>query len=143
MASPTHGCASLSELQETVKDRAARPAAVHSVAESRTRPSAWTAAAGLQHPVGFRAQRDAAVTRVPTSILPPILFPSGCHSAEHNPLHRTGGPYYSSALCVVVTCLCWRRQWQPTPVLSPGKSHGQRSLVGCSPWGCKESDTTK
>ena len=30
----------------------------------------------------------------------------------------------------------WRRQWQPTPVLLPGKSHGQRSLVGCSPWGC-------
>ena len=30
---------------------------------------------------------------------------------------------------------CRRRQWQPTPVLSPGKSHGQRSLVGCSPWG--------
>ena len=28
-----------------------------------------------------------------------------------------------------------RRQWQPTPVLSPGKSHGRRSLVGCSPWG--------
>ena len=31
----------------------------------------------------------------------------------------------------------WRRQWQPTPVLLPGKSHGQRSLVGCSPWGPK------
>ena len=31
-------------------------------------------------------------------------------------------------------------QWQPTPVLLPGKSHGQRSLVGCSPWGCEESD---
>ena len=30
-----------------------------------------------------------------------------------------------------------------TPVLLPGKSHGQRSLVGCSPWACKESDTTK
>ena len=29
----------------------------------------------------------------------------------------------------------WRRQWQPTPVLLPGKSRGQRSLVGCSPWG--------
>ena len=28
-----------------------------------------------------------------------------------------------------------RRQWQPTPVLLPGKSHGRRSLVGCSPWG--------
>ena len=37
----------------------------------------------------------------------------------------------------------WRRKWQPTPVLLPGKSHGCRSLVGYSPWGCKESDTTK
>ena len=30
-----------------------------------------------------------------------------------------------------------RRQWHPTPVLLPGQSHGWRSLVGCSPWGCK------
>ena len=37
----------------------------------------------------------------------------------------------------------WRRKWQPTPVLLPGKSHGRRSLVGYSPWGCKESDTTE
>ena len=29
-----------------------------------------------------------------------------------------------------------RRQWHPTPVLLPGEMHGQRSLVGCSPWGC-------
>ena len=36
-----------------------------------------------------------------------------------------------------------RRQWHPTPVLLPGKSHGQGSLVGCSPWGREESDTTK
>ena len=36
-----------------------------------------------------------------------------------------------------------RRQWHPTPVLLPGKSHGQRSLVGCSPWGRWESDTTE
>ena len=36
-----------------------------------------------------------------------------------------------------------RRQWQPTPVILPRKSHGQRSLVGCSPWGPEESDTTK
>src|SRR5574340_1255188 len=36
-----------------------------------------------------------------------------------------------------------RRQWHPTPVLLPGKSHGQRSLVGCSPWGGEESDTTE
>ena len=38
---------------------------------------------------------------------------------------------------------CWRRQWHPTSVLLPGKSHGRRSLVGCSPWGLKESDTTE
>ena len=31
----------------------------------------------------------------------------------------------------------WRRKWQSTPVLLPGKSHGQRSLVGYSPWGCR------
>ena len=37
----------------------------------------------------------------------------------------------------------WGREWQPTPVLLPGKSHGQRSLVGYSPWGCEESDTTE
>ena len=36
-----------------------------------------------------------------------------------------------------------RRQWQPTPVLLPGKSHGWRSLVGCSPWGREESNTTE
>src|SRR5574340_1212843 len=36
-----------------------------------------------------------------------------------------------------------RRQWHPTPVLLPGKSHGQRGLVGCSPWGREESDTTE
>ena len=35
-----------------------------------------------------------------------------------------------------------RRQWQPTPVLLPGKSHGQRSLLGCSPQGREEWDTT-
>ena len=37
----------------------------------------------------------------------------------------------------------WRRAWQPTPVFLPGESHGQRSLAGYSPWGCKESDTTE
>ena len=36
-----------------------------------------------------------------------------------------------------------RRQWHPSPVPLPGKSHGQRSLVGCSPWGREESDTTE
>ena len=37
----------------------------------------------------------------------------------------------------------WRRKWQPTPVSLPGESHGRRSLIGYSPWGHKESDTTE
>ena len=37
----------------------------------------------------------------------------------------------------------WRRKWQSTPALLPGKSHGRRSLIGYSPWGRKESDTTE
>ena len=36
----------------------------------------------------------------------------------------------------------WRREWQPTPVFLPGEFHGKRSLVGYSPWGHKELDTT-
>ena len=39
--------------------------------------------------------------------------------------------------------ISWRREWQPTPVFLPGKSHGQRSLVGYSPQGCQESDMIK
>ena len=37
----------------------------------------------------------------------------------------------------------WRRKWQPTPVFLPGKSHGQRSLAGYSPWGRTELDKTE
>ena len=47
-------------------------------------------------------------------------------------------------LRITAACaMAWRRQWQPTPVLLPGKSHGRRSLVGCSPWGREELDTTE
>ena len=55
--------------------------------------------------------------------------------------------------CIFLALCCWlidhkfnpwqRRQWHPTPVLLPGKSHGRRSLVGCSPWGRTESDMTE
>ena len=37
----------------------------------------------------------------------------------------------------------WRRAWQATPVFLPGEAHGQSSLVGRSPWGCKELDMTE
>ena len=39
--------------------------------------------------------------------------------------------------------ILWRREWLPTPVFLPGKSHGQKSLTGHSPWGCKELDMTE
>ena len=45
-----------------------------------------------------------------------------------------------------VRALGWKdplEKWQSTPVLLPGKSHGQRSLIGYSPWGRKESDMTE
>ena len=45
-----------------------------------------------------------------------------------------------------IRSLHWKipwRKWQPTPVSLPGKSHGQRSLAGYSPWGCKELDMTE
>ena len=60
-------------------------------------------------------------------------------------------PFISLLWCgasfLVLLCHCYtflrRRHWHPTPVLLPGKPHGWRSLVGCSPWDCKESDTTE
>ena len=54
-----------------------------------------------------------------------------CKEAEeNNKLGKTSDPFR-------------RRQWHPTPVLLPGKSHGRRSLEGCSPWGRWGSDTTE
>ena len=37
----------------------------------------------------------------------------------------------------------WRRKWQPTPVFLPEEFHGQRSLLGSSPWGCTKRDTSE
>ena len=56
---------------------------------------------------------------------------------------------YLEVCCLISKCLetsqlsFWRRKWQPTPVLLPGKSHRRRSLVRCSPQGRKESDTAE
>ena len=55
----------------------------------------------------------------------------------------TRGIFGVKIMSLLFNMLSRRRQWQPTPVPLPGKSHGQRSLVGCSPWGREESDTTE
>ena len=64
---------------------------------------------------------------------------------RHGPMDwfQTGKKVHQG--CILSPCLfnLWRRKWQPTPVFLPGESHGQRSLVGCSPWGRTESDTTE
>ena len=59
-----------------------------------------------------------------------ISYFSGLHFTLHCPLHCPG------FFLEVSRSYKWRRQWQPTPVLLPGESHGRRSQVGCSPWGC-------
>ena len=60
------------------------------------------------------------------------------HGLQHS---RLPCPSPSPRVCSN-SCPLWRRQWQHTPVLLPGKSHGWGSLVGCSPWGHEESETT-
>ena len=76
-----------------------------------------------------------------------LLSLPACH---HLPLRAEGSKnqhwrnlYAAGAPSLFVSLQFGRRQWYPTPVLLPGKSHGWRSLVGYSPWGCKESDTTE
>ena len=51
--------------------------------------------------------------------------------------------YLRNTVQLYATAFSWRRKWQPTPIFLLGKSHGQISLEGYSPWGCKESNTTK
>ena len=81
---------------------------------------------------------------------------SKMHEAKTNCMEKQMNPqlYLSISIIIVGLHWClqcwrpwvrkipWRREWQPTPVFLPGKSHGQRSLVSCSPQGNKESDTT-
>ena len=74
---------------------------------------------------------------------PPAVQDSyGCSSSSPRVGHFHCLSFYPFWL-VCSSISLWRRQWHPTPVLLPGKSCGQRSLVGCSPWGRKESDTTE
>ena len=74
---------------------------------------------GLLTPV-YETMQDEEI-----KILPPLFFIAD---------------FWLQALALYKPLDC---SWHPTPVLLPGKSHGQRSLVGCSPWGCEESDTTE
>ena len=63
-------------------------------------------------------------------IVKTMLFPVVMYRCESWTIKKT-----EHRRTVAFELWCWRRQWQPTPVHLPGKSHGRRSLVGCSPWG--------
>ena len=82
-----------------------------------------------------------------------LLLKSPCHKytlINGYLIRQAGGHaliFQGAASCLfnIGTLMCFnrRRQWHPTPVLLPGKSHGWRSLVGCSPWGRWGSDMTE
>ena len=103
---------------ENPRDGGAWWAAIYGIAQSRT-----------------RLKRLSSSSSILTEGLP--RWCSGKELVCHCRRHKRHGfdPW--------VRKIPWMRAWQPTPVCSPGKSHGQRSLAGYSPWGHKESDTTE
>ena len=88
--------------------------------------------------------------RIPETILPAsweICMQVKKQRLELDFEQRTGSKLERSTsrlyIVILFIKLLQRRRWHPTPVFLPGKSHGRRSLVGCSPWSCEESDTTE
>ena len=79
--------------------------------------------------------------------VPGQCFPSHLGAHNHSAQSALVLPHWLPCCFLIVPCpippkgfgtnhsLCRRRQWHPTPILLPGKSHGRRSLVGCRPWG--------
>ena len=76
-----------------------------------------------------------------TQVMTLRRLPIFLHSATFNSFNTSSS--FKGISTFIILQYFWRRKWQPTPVLLPGKSHGQRSLVGCSPWGRYQSDTTE
>ena len=77
---------------------------------------------------------------VPKNMVDTMGFPGG---AVVKNLSANTGDIGDTGLIPELGRIPWRRKWQPTLVFLPEKSHGQRSLAGYSPKGCKESDTTE
>ena len=77
-------------------------------------------------------------SRTWVSLGPEISYANSCSSST--PLGMSSVPFLCDSFFFGTNR---RNRWHPTPVLLPGKSHGQRSLVGCSPWDRRESDTTE
>ena len=71
------------------------------------------------------------------------LWPSSLSGFPDGSVEKNQSARQETQVIPWVGKIPWRRKLQLTPVFLPGKFHGQRSLVGYSPWGCKESDTTE
>ena len=89
---------------------------------------------------------------VPSQRLPEYdtVFSQHLHVGMRNHGNKLPGSLPANSGCLSGGCydyafrkIPWRRKWQPTPVFLPGKFHGQRTLAGSSPRGCKELDTTE
>jgi len=72
-----------------------------------------------------------------------LIIPSDRHYGLSGKESASAGDTQEPVFDPWVGKIPWRRKWQPIPVFLPGKSHGQESLEGYSPWGCKESNTTR
>ena len=119
---------------ENPMDRGAWWAAVHWVAKSRTWLSDFTFTFHFHSLEREMATHSSALAwKIPWIEEPGRLQSMGSQRVRHD---------WATSLSLF-TFMHWRRKWQPTPVLLPGKSHGLRNLVGCSPWGHKKSDMTE
>ena len=103
----------------------------------------------FQNPLGKNSSPDLGLLQLKTIFAGPSLgFYLG---AEQGSIDFPGGSLVKNLLTNAGDTgsvpgserFPWRRKWQPTPGFFPGKSHGQRSLAGYSPWGRRESDITE
>ena len=88
--------------------------------------------------------RDARPSKACQSVYYSLAFSqSSCGTDSHSTVACSPRAVEELVTFSSISPLGQRRQRHPTPVLLPGKSHGRRTLVGCSPWGSTESDTTE
>ena len=109
---------------------------VKSLSHVRLFVTPWTAAYQAPPSMGFSRQEYGSGLPLPS-------LHTALTLSKFKSLIFLHGTLHLSSLFHSLYTLLWRRQWQPTPVLLPRKLYGQRSLVGCSPWGHEESDMTE